>query len=340
MKKNSDRIKSILSLLTGLSVCMAIILIFAKKPTQALTSFFTGTFTSPYYFGGMLNSAAFLMTAGCGSCIAIKSGSMNLGGEGQVYAGGYITALIMTSPFFISLNFSFVTQIIALILCLASGAMMALASSFLKHFRNAQVLLTSFLISAGIIPLIDSLITSSTNSKEQNLLSLPYISDSYKWTQILSPSPLTLSFFIALLFCLFLSYFLYRNKHGKRICIMGTAPEFAKFAGFPSEKYSYLCLASSGALHALTGFFAVTGTYYTCHKGFYMNMGWNALSAALIVHAEPLFLIPSSLLLAWLYSSADRVSLTQGFTFDISGIVQGCVLFAAAFSFMQKGTEK
>ena len=123
---------------------------------------------------------------------------------------------------------------------------------------------------------------------------------------------------------------------------MGLANEFANYAGFPCVTYSTLSLTLSGALHSLAGYFAVTGTYYTCHKGFYMNMGWNALSAALIVHAEPSLLIPSSFLLAWLYSSADRVSLTQGFTFDISGIVQGCVLFAAAFSFVlvRKGENK
>ncbi|MBP5438257.1 MAG: ABC transporter permease [Treponema sp.] len=340
MKKNTSLLKSALSLLAGLLVCVAIILIFAKNPLQALSSFFTGTFTSPYYFGGMLNSAAFLMTAGCGACLAIKSGSMNLGGEGQVYAGGYVTALVLTTPVFLQQGFSVLTQALALVLCLAAGAAMALASSFLKRVRNAQVLLTSFLISAGLIPLIDSLITSSKNSREQNLLSLPFISDSFKWPQILKPSPLTLSFFIALALCPLLSYFLLRDRHGKRICIMGTAPEFAKYAGFSCEKYSSLCLAASGALHSLTGFFAVTGTYYTCHKGFYMNMGWNALSAALIVHAEPALLIPSSLSLAWLYSSADRINLTQGFAFDISGIVQGCVLFAAAFSFIRKGEAK
>ena len=62
-------------------------------------------------------------------------------------------------------------------------------------------------------------------------------------------------------------------------------------------------------------------------------MGWNALSASLIVSSNPLALIPASLVLAWLYTSADRVALTQGFAFDIGGIVQGCVLFAIAIPF-------
>ena len=79
--------------------------------------------------------------------------------------------------------------------------------------------------------------------------------------------------------------------------------------------------------------FAVCGTYFTCHNGFYSGMGWNALSVALIASSNPLALIPTSLFLSWLYTSAGRVSLTQGFGFDISGIIQGAILFSVALNF-------
>ena len=94
-------------------------------------------------------------------------------------------------------------------------------------------------------------------------------------------------------------------------------------------------LALSGALHATTGFFAVTGCYYTCHKGFYMNMGWNALNVALLSGSNPLSVIPVSLLLAWIFTSASRVSLTQGFDFDIAGIVQGIILFSVSLTYIR-----
>lgn len=115
--------------------------------------------------------------------------------------------------------------------------------------------------------------------------------------------------------------------------VWGSAPLFAKYCGYSSIENSFLSLSISGALHALTGFFAVAGTYYTCHKGFYSGMGWNALSAALIAQSNPLAIIPVSLVLSWLYTSADRVALTQGFGFDISGIIQGVVLFSIAIPF-------
>ena len=42
-----------------------------------------------YNLGNWLNIASFYMVAGCGAAISMKSGEFNLGGEGQIYAGGF-----------------------------------------------------------------------------------------------------------------------------------------------------------------------------------------------------------------------------------------------------------
>ncbi|MBQ9539449.1 MAG: ABC transporter permease, partial [Treponema sp.] len=131
-------------------------------------------------------------------------------------------------------------------------------------------------------------------------------------------------------------YMMFKSGYGFRMQIWGTSPLFAKFAGYKSAANSYASLAISGALHSLTGFFAVTGCYYTCHKGFYANMGWNALNVALISSSNPINIIPVSLVLAWIYTSASRVALTQGFDFDIAGIVQGIILFAVSLTYLKR----
>ena len=48
-----------------------------------------------YYFGSALNTASLYMVAGCGAAISFKSGELNLGGEGQVYLGGFLTAVLL-----------------------------------------------------------------------------------------------------------------------------------------------------------------------------------------------------------------------------------------------------
>ncbi len=319
------------TILLALAACCALILIFGRTPAAALQSLFFGSFTSAYNFGSMLSTASFLMLAGTGSAISIKSGNMNLGGEGQVYTGGFTACLVLNA---LSLPPALAIPI-ALLLSAASGAALAAVSAFLKEKREAKPLLTSFLVSAAIIPIIDGLITSSGSASMTNLLALPYIAEKYRLPQLLPPSPLSLAFFAAIAVCLTAWHVIFRSSYGARMQVWGTAPTFARFAGYSPAANSYSALAISGALHALTGFFAVTGCYYTCHKGFYLNMGWNALNVALISGSNPLTTIPVSLLLAWIFTSASRVSLTQGFDFDIAGIVQGIILFSVSLTYIR-----
>lgn len=325
-RNHSALAASLLSPAIGLTVCIALILCFAKTPLSALQSLFSDTFTSAYYFGNMLNTAAFLMLAGAGSALSIKGGTMNLGGEGQIYAGGFVGCIVLNALFLPApLTFA-----LALCASAAVGALMALLSALLKELRGARVLLTTFLVSAAAIPLIDGLITASKNSTQTNMLALPYIADAYKLPQLLPPSPLSWSFLVAVAVCAALWYVIFRTQAGRRLQLWGTAPVFATYCGYSVARNTYLTLAVSGALHSLTGFFAVVGTYHTCHKGFYTNMGWNALNVALISQSNPLAAIPVSLLLSWIFTSASRVALTQGFAFDIAGIVQSVILFSIA----------
>jgi simple sugar transport system permease protein len=89
----------------------------------------------------------------------------------------------------------------------------------------------------------------------------------------------------------------------------------------------------SGLFHGMTGFFAVTGTYYTCHLGFYSGMGWNALAAALIAGGQSFGVFPAALLIGYLTTAAERSLLVGGFSADATGIIQ-----AAVFLFISVGS--
>ncbi len=321
-------LKTLIAFFSGAAVCILIIVFFAKNPSNALKTLFLGTFSSKYYFGTMLNTASLLMISGTGAAIGLKSGNMNLGGEGQIYAGAYAGTFVLVSVNAFSDSIVF---LLALFAALFTGALMTSLSALLKKIRKAEVLLTSFLISAATIPFVDSLI--SQNQLDGNLLSLPYIKESFRFKSILPPSSLSVILFFAIALCILSFCFLHYSQKGRELQLWGIAPEFARFSGFNEISSSTAALLISGMLHALTGFFAVCGTFYTCHKGFYSGMGWNALSASLIVCSNPIALIFAAILLSWLYTSADLVGLTQGFSFDISGIVQGCILFAIALAF-------
>lgn len=308
---------------------------------NALFDFFAGSFTSTYYFGTLLNTAFLLMASSLGDTFMLTTGEFNLGGEGQIYAGGFTAAIILTVG---TDALPFLPPPLLLLLALASAmavpACMMLVSALLKHLKNAHILLTTFLVSSAAIPFIDALIAGKFRGGANNLLATSFIAQTVRSPKIMSPSPLSLIALVPPLLCMCAWFVMYRTALGRTLQITGISQEFAAYCGFPQKKIMYGTLALSGALHGCTGFIAVVGTYYTCHAGFYSGMGWNALSCSLIANANPALLVPSSIFISWLFTSASRVALNNNFGFDMGALIQGLIIFCIALRHIKKDAKR
>lgn len=211
---------------------------------------------------------------------------------------------------------------------------MTIIPALLKIKRNVAVLLSSFLLSAATIPIIDYAIGNVFRDSTKNLLATPYLQESLRLTKLLSPSTFNISFFIVIIIYLLTQLWLWKTKKGEEFRICGTAPEFAYYSGFNVNRNTLLGLMVSGMSHGLCGYFAVIGTYYTSHVGFYSGIGWNALTIALIAKNSPKLLLPASFLISYLLTASDSIVLTSNLNFDMTYIVQGVVLFLVTAQFL------
>lgn len=286
-----------------------------------------------YFFGSAINISALYMTAGLGAAISIKSGNLNLGGEGQIYIGGFVCAIILQTfqsvPVVLTLPLSLLLAIIA-------SAAIACLCAFFKLNRNSDFLFTSFISSAAIIPVIDGLIAGPFRSRSDNLLSTPFIPDSARFKAFVPRSPLTIMIAITVAFCIFFFFAINRTSYGRKLTIYGTSPLLAEYAGYNEKKLFYSSALISGGMHGLCGALAVLGVYFTCHSGFYQGIGWNSLSAAMIANSNPLLLIPSSLFMGFITTYANKYAMYANFTFDVSGLIQAAFLFIISFPLYTK----
>ena len=285
-----------------------------------------------YDLGNALNFASFYMVAGTGAAISMKAGEFNLGGEGQVYAGGFITAVLLAK--LASLPAAFAVPL-ALAAGAASSAVLCFFSALLRKYKDASFLLTSFIISSAVLPLINGLVSGPARADTQNLLATPFINKTFRLTRILPPSQLNISFIFGIILCVLGFLFLYRTKTGRETCIFGISREFALYSGFSEKTITFTASLLSGALHGLCGGFIVTGTYYTCHQGFYLGIGWTALTAAMFAKANPLFVIPSSLLLGCLTAFINSFTLHNSVDFDLGAIIQAVIMFTVSIPFIR-----
>ena len=313
---------------TGLLVITVFLALSSEDPAGTLRQFFTRPFSSWWHLGNMLNMAGLLALAATGSAIALKSGSFNLGGEAQIYAPGLITALILAAgrgpePSVIGGMAVFAGALAAAVI---AGALLAFVPALLKARANISELLSSFLLSAALLPVLDYLVGGPLRDQSKNLLATPPIAAWFRIHPLARPSLFNVSFFVAAGLAVIAGVILRRTGPGYRLRVTGIAPDFARFAGFPANGIAMAGMSLSGALHGLTGFFAITGTWYVCHQGLSGGMGWSALAAALIARQNPFAVIPSALLLAWLETATDSALLSTRFGFDSTSIVQAVIL--------------
>jgi simple sugar transport system permease protein len=319
-------------LAVGSAVLLTVILIIfnSASPQKTLAAFFLGPWSSPWFFGNTLDGIALLLTAALGAAIAMRGGTFNLGGEGQIYIGGLTASVVLLA------NLPFPPALLLLLTALAAmlaGGVLGGISGLLKKHLDMNELITSFLFSSALIPLADYLISGPWRDSTGNLLALPPFPHDLLLARLLSPSNLSVSFAFALLLVFSGHIFINKTIGGYRFRISGAAPEFAFYGGFESRQVWTPAMATSGALSSLAGFFAVAGTYGRCHSGFSGGLGWSAIAVALLTGNRPLALIPAALVFGWLKSGSDFALLAAGLNLETSSLIQAAVLLFATVRF-------
>lgn len=290
-----------------------------------------------YYLGNILALAALYMTSGAGNAICLKAGKLNLGGEGQIFAGGFICAILLN--FFGSKNLpAFAALFLAFFFAAFVSGFIAFVSALLEKYRNASFLLTSFIFSAAIIPLINGLISGPFKGNTGNLIGTDFILNKYRFFKILPPSSFSFYFFVAIIICI-LCELLLKTEFGKEIEIFGTANEFALYTGVSEKAVSFAAASISGGLNGIAGAAAICGSFFFCSPDFYVGMGWNALAVAMLGRLNPILIIPSSVFMSALVTTADQYALFHNFDFDISGFIQAIIIFLVSFPFFQRGKK-
>jgi len=325
----------ILILLIATIFLVLLIFILSDSPLQALFHFFIGPFRNIYNFGNMLNSATPFIFGALGMIIAFKAGSLNLGGEGQVYFGAFITTACALSLSALGAFGAFIA-VIAGTLC---AGLLSGVSGLCKAKWNANELITTFLLSCAIIPIINYLVQGPFLDPQTSLISTKEIARNTRLPYILRPSSLNAGFIIALVFVFIVNYFLKRTRMGYEFRMAGFNEMFARYGGINTKINTVIAMSMSGALYGLAGSVAVLGTHHAVIKEFSSGLGWSGLTVALFACFSPAAVIPCALFLAWINTGARFAMYNTGLTYEIVYMVQA-VIFVLSTSVILKDNFK
>ena len=126
-----------------------------------MLDFFILPFSTSFHFGNLIQLTIFLLLPSLAAIFPLKTGALNLGGDGQIYAGGLFSTLVLLC---FSETQSTTTMIFVLFLAtlvaMTTGALLAFVSGWALEKANISEVVSSFLISAAFIPIGDYLLGS------------------------------------------------------------------------------------------------------------------------------------------------------------------------------------
>ncbi len=309
----------------GLVVALVLVALGSDRPLQAIRVFLVAPLTNRFYFGSMIATASILLLGGLGIAVSFRGGSFNLGGEGQVYLPGLLTVIILLQ---MPPGLGWIGTLTALAVAVLAGAAMAGISGLLRWSLDVPEIISSYLLSAASIPLVDYLIVSVMRDTGSNLLTTRAIPESFRFTAILPPSNLTTAFALSLLVFLGGVFWYRKSSRAYQLRLVGDAPEFARYGGIRVGAHRTVAIAISGGLYGLAGGLLVTGLRGTAIAGFGSGYGWNGIAVALIAALRPEMIPVGALIIAFLDTAARAVSVASRVPPQVITVIQAVIFLA------------
>jgi simple sugar transport system permease protein len=273
------------------------------SPIEGFQALFEGAFGSTDALIETALKATPLLFVGVGITIAFRANVINIGGEGQMVAGGLLstmTALWLPDwPAFIMLP--------AVILAgLLGGAIWGAVPGYLKAYFGVNEILSTIMLNVVAVQLMNYLLRQPLidPAEIERGTRIPQTERLQEGADLptLFGDRLHIGPLLAILAAIGAYVLLWRTPLGYRLRAVGQNQDAARYAGIPVKRTITLALTLSGALCGLAGAVLVFGS--EGHRmvtdgstaGFTGSAGFNGIVAALFGGLHPISTIPASFL--------------------------------------------
>ena len=303
------------AVIIALLVGAAMILGLGANPLEGYKELLLGAFGGTQELAESAAKAMPLLFVGTGICVAFRAKVINIGGEGQIIAGGLLST--MTALAVPNLP-SIVLIPLVLLMGLVGGAIWGGIPGALKAYLGVNEILSTIMLNLVAVQLFNFLLRAPLMDPKQIELGtrIPQtkrLSENADLPILIEGTRLHLGVVVALIAAAVAWFFLWRTTTGYRVRAVGASAPAARYAGMPVKRMTMLALTISGSLCGLAGAALVFGgeTHRLQTEGFATGFtgsaGFNGIVAALFGGLHPLFTIPSSFLFGGLLVGANAM---------------------------------
>jgi ABC-type uncharacterized transport system permease subunit len=284
----------------ALFVGAIVLLALGANPIDGYIALFQGAFGGWDQLADTCIKAMPLLLVGVGICIAFRAGVINLGGEGQIIAGGILSTIV---ALVIPGTPRLLLVPIVLLAGAVGGAIWGAIPGVLKAYAGVSEILSTIMLNivAGQLLsfLLQDLLIEEGAIKIQQTERL---TENSHLPLLPGDTRLHIGVLVAILVAVLGFVLLFRSSLGVRLRAVGHNPDASEYAGMAVKRSIVQALAFSGACAGVAGAILVFGS--ESHRligeggptAFTQNAGFNGIVAALFGGLHPLATIPAAFL--------------------------------------------
>lgn len=323
-----------LAVLCAFILGAVIIAAVGDNPLFVYSLFFSSAFGTIDGISYTLFYATPLIFTGLAVAVAFRCGLLNIGAEGQLQIAAFAAAWI---------GFTFKLPALVLVPMCMLGAMVAGAiwggiPGLLKaRFGSHEVINTIMMnfIAGGITSYFtqyfyrnqgDPILQTKEIYEQAHIAR---ISGLFKIVGVDFPArlPLNLSFFIALLACVGVYFFLWHTRWGYEMRAVGANPAAAEYGGVSVARNLVLAMCISGALAGMVAIGEVQGYRYRYYDSFSAGYGFTGIAVSLLGRNHPAGIVLAAILFGALQRAGLFIDIfTDYVSKDLTVILQAIII--------------
>jgi ABC-type uncharacterized transport system permease subunit len=294
-------------------------------PLQAYGALVSGSLLSPNGWIDTLVNATPLILAGLSVGLCFKAGLFNIGAQGQTYVGAlaaaWAGALLAAQPAPIAI-------VGALLAGLLAGMVYGFIPGALKAFTGAHEVVTTIMLNYVALYIVAWAITGPLLAPGATFARSPDVGNAFL-PILFGPTghKLHAGVLVALAAVPIVWWVLYRSTIGFEVRTVGANPDAARYAGMRPRLLTVGTLAVGGGLAGLAGTIEILGVAGYMPAAYATNIGFDAITVALIGRAHPFGILFGALLLGALRAGAASMQIQAGIPVEMIDILQGVMLF-------------
>jgi len=320
--------------LGGTTLCYDPFFVFDRLFLGALGDPFGGGW-SPLnpQFALTLRETTVLVFTGLSVALAFRAGIFNIGTQGQLVAGGLVSALsvLAVAPALTGAGAVLLIPV-GLVAGAVGGGAYGAVPGLLKAYADANEVITTIMLNFVAVLVARYLVTGPFNDPNSEASQTPPLPEAADFPSLVF-DPRTdfslLALALALVFVGAIYYLLAHTSFGYDLRTAGTQPAAAEYGGVDAARTVVASLTLSGALGGVGGavyVLMILGTFQTGVPSY----GFDGITVSILAGNNPVGVVFAALLFGVLKSGSTVVSFATDVPPQLVGVLRGLIILFVA----------